>query len=858
MPVICDYVNQCSGGGGSGQKGDMGPTGAKGDVGPTGAKGDVGPTGTKGDVGPTGAKGDAGSNGGGSVGPTGAKGDVGPTGTKGDVGPTGTKGDVGPTGAKGDDGEKGDVGPTGATGGTSVNIDGIVNAQGSVLSALQINVHPAPHGLTYSNPAGGPATLDIEPSILTNTEAPPANPSNAQLRISDNGLMLNADNQPNAANMVYARNAANTGYTWSTASGCDTLDCLTDCATDTANKSVALGLRQVGSVAESVDITGVHNTAVGHQALVPLDPQQQLPSNFPQPPAGSNAAQCVAVGTYALAYDVGTDNTAIGSGALKTNVGDAQATASSNPTTGALPVLQNGSHNVAVGAQSLIRQVGVPVNPATPALPPSTVPGVGEPPPPPPLMGGNSSGNVGVGYQALCTNTLGWWNVAVGSCAMYNTPATYTTDVDTQNVLNVAIGHNALMQTTGAAHNTAVGGQAMQGLQPQYAYGLPTGTDGGQSSGQPATNAGYAPTIGAGWKGGDNTALGWEAMMGGSGLTQDPNSPLADPLATVELSGNKNVAVGAQSLNNLTIGTENTAVGYRTCGSSRGDLNETTMSGNYNTAVGSHALTGVSTGAENTAVGAGALHGGGTPTPGGAIPVTGNYNTAVGRQALAICGGGSSNICIGYKAGDTITNEQNNIIIGTDSTVTAAANNCFAIGHGLTGQTSGQISIGTSGLGYISAVWGGAANPAVWTSSSDQHLKKDIRDDTLGLNFIKKLRPRTFVWKAPSEYDQDTIGYDRENDTSNGNGNRVHGLIAQEVKQAMDDLGDGHLFELGMWSDDNPTGKGGQRLGPAATVLPLINAVKELDARNTTLEKEKSELKERLNSIEKRLNKAGF
>ena len=176
------------------------------------------------------------------------------------------------------------------------------------------------------------------------------------------------------------------------------------------------------------------------------------------------------------------------------------------------------------------------------------------------------------------------------------------------------------------------------------------------------------------------------------------------------------------------------------------------------------------------------------------------------------------------------------------------------IGNDVAGVAN-KVVIG-SGSNNISCDYT-TAGTVTWSGTSDQHLKKDIQDDTLGLNFIRKLRPRTFRWKAPNEYDEDVAGYDEDDDRPRGDGGRVHGLIAQEVKQAMDDLDDGHLFNLGMWSDSDPDSKGGQRLGATAAVLPLINAVKELDARNAALEKENPKLRERIDGIEERLRKAG-
>ena len=75
--------------------------------------------------------------------------------------------------------------------------------------------------------------------------------------------------------------------------------------------------------------------------------------------------------------------------------------------------------------------------------------------------------------------------------------------------------------------------------------------------------------------------------------------------------------------------------------------------------------------------------------------------------------------------------------------------------------------------------------------TSDERLKENIEDSDLGLDFIKSLRPVKYKWKDKEEYhtykkDGVTIDqtYPAEINT------RTHyGLIAQEVKQAVENSG---------------------------------------------------------------------
>ena len=103
-----------------GPKGEQGPAGAQGPRGLQGPKGNTGATGSqgpKGDIGLQGLKGDKGDTGAtGPQGTKGNKGDTGPTGPQGPRGYTGPKGNKGDTGLRGIQGFKGDKGDKGDTG----------------------------------------------------------------------------------------------------------------------------------------------------------------------------------------------------------------------------------------------------------------------------------------------------------------------------------------------------------------------------------------------------------------------------------------------------------------------------------------------------------------------------------------------------------------------------------------------------------------------------------------------------------------------------------------------------------------------------------------------------------------------
>lgn len=123
--------------------------------------------------------------------------------------------------------------------------------------------------------------------------------------------------------------------------------------------------------------------------------------------------------------------------------------------------------------------------------------------------------------------------------------------------------------------------------------------------------------------------------------------------------------------------------------------------------------------------------------------------------------------------------------------------------------------------------------------SSDERLKNTIEDSTLGLDFIKALRPVSYKYNVA----QNIRSKDEEGNEiyTPREGLRPHyGLIAQEVKTAIDAAG----VDFAGWklADKNdPDSK--QMLSYTQFIAPLIQAVKELSAKVETLEAEVASLK---------------
>ena len=189
-------------------------------------------------------------------------------------------------------------------------------------------------------------------------------------------------------------------------------------------------------------------------------------------------------------------------------------------------------------------------------------------------------------------------------------------------------------------------------------------------------------------------------------------------------TGATTVALRKGALYSNTTAANNTAVGFAS-------LSENTT-GEESVAVGYDALFSNTTGSENTAVGMEALE----------ANTTGVQNTALGTDAGKNIITGSYNITIGYKAGSDdveITTGQQNTVIGAYADTGASdAIQVNIIGYNVTGA-QGYTTVGV-GTDDIRAAHGTAS----WGTVSDERVKKDIADATVGLAFINDLRTVTF------------------------------------------------------------------------------------------------------------------
>lgn len=290
-------------------------------------------------------------------------------------------------------------------------------------------------------------------------------------------------------------------------------------------------------------------------------------------------------------------------------------------------------------------------------------------------------------------------------------------------------------------------------------------------------NSGNFTLGGTGSEGSYNIALGSSILT--QLTTGYANCGLGAQALMMNTTGYQNIALGRYTMYSNTTGYNNTAVGYQVLYNSTTAWMNTAMgtqsmfnnlTGNNNSAFGYYSLYSNQTGLRNTAVGYTSLYGN----------VSGNENTAVGNQSL-------------YN----LTAGNNNIGIGSDAQVPSSTG-------------SNQVRIGNTSISY-------AGIQVAWTITSDRKWKENIKNSELGLDFINKLRP---------------VSYLRKNDESK---RTEYGFIAQEVEET---LKEARIENSGIISKDD---NGNYEMRYNDLLAPMVKAIQELEAENDELKRKLGE-----------------
>jgi hypothetical protein len=197
----------------------------------------------------------------------------------------------------------------------------------------------------------------------------------------------------------------------------------------------------------------------------------------------------------------------------------------------------------------------------------------------------------------------------------------------------------------------------------------------------------------------------------------------------------------------------NTILGY---GALAGSNTVTSTTCSQSVAIGVNALGSMDTnGSDNTAVGHQAAR----------DFKEGIYNTVIGAKALSETPTASYSTFLGWGAGGT-----SNVFPGTFGPILLDGVNVTCIGFDSrpsSATAESEITLGNSDIAALRC-------NAPLASLSDERDKKDIKSLTVGLDFVKDLKPVEFVWN------------DRESEKRRDI--KDFGFIAQDLKKSQEDV----------------------------------------------------------------------
>jgi len=395
-----------------------------------------------------------------------------------------------------------------------------------------------------------------------------------------------------------------------------------------------------------------------------------------------------------------------------------------------------------------------------------------------------------------------------------------------------------------------------------YGYDAGTAITTGDKNIAIGSYAGDAITDGAG-----NIAIGYHALTAED--DEDYNIAIGVQALETQDGAGYNIAIGYQAGHDLDVGSNNIAIG-RECMSKCN-----TIGARSNIGIGNKVCNYVE-GYGNTAVGD--LACGGSATTSGAA----NYNTAMGQYALDSITTGDNNTCIGVNAGDDINTGYDNVCIGhtAGNYIQSGFDNVY-IGRDTTAGAEGDdgavvVGANISSKGEYKAHIGGSSgayneqNYSTWTTTSDRRIKKNIVNNTTGLDKINQITVRNFEYKKFKKDDDGVYLKDSFKKDSDGNYEKdSDGKYIPEnpngkyIPETTDDEITWSEFNGGnTQSDSIIVKKTGTQVGVIAqeleSVLPglvktdakhglksvntdnlvwyLVNAIKELSTKNDALE----------------------
>jgi hypothetical protein len=171
------------------------------------------------------------------------------------------------------------------------------------------------------------------------------------------------------------------------------------------------------------------------------------------------------------------------------------------------------------------------------------------------------------------------------------------------------------------------------------------------------------------------------------------------------------------------------------------------------------------------------------------------------------------------------------VFLGTKATSRARVDDAY-----LRPETDNTITLGDGSFRFVDVY---AVSGSV--NTSDEREKNILGNNPLGLDFINRLETIQYKWKVAHgavmnnivDEDGNVVGQQEERPARAGV-RTFHGLSAQQVKAALDDLGIDNFAGWVLANKDDPQSTQGLRY--TEFIAPLIKAVQELSQKVTDLE----------------------
>ena len=345
---------------------------------------------------------------------------------------------------------------------------------------------------------------------------------------------------------------------------------------------------------------------------------------------------------------------------------------------------------------------------------------------------------------------------------------------------------------------------------------------------------GYCSLINAASTNSGNIAMGVNSLRGVT--TGDYNVAVGYKALCSVTTGNGNTAAGYLAGCTTTTGVYNTFLGYKTflptaaagcsCNTAIGFCAQRTTIGNNNTAIGTYAQTDIANSTSNGDVAIGFK--GGYITCGDSNVAIGSITKAYGQSVMVGKNryGSACSTAVGHGPYGTGVYS---ISLGYCSQ--AGGTNTIAIGYGVINGNSDHIQWGNSSNNVKNCIW------PTWGTFSDQRDKTNIQslDFKYGIEFIKKLKPKSFSWDNRETYVRECGFEFGQKDGTLTNSEENYGFMAQEIDKTIEELDIKFDALKGKEKD-------AFRLTYSAFIAPMIKTVQEIATRLELLDQEITQL----------------